>query len=118
MLKGPAWMALMQGITFPMQAVLGRVLVLLLGMFGFKLFPTFGFLVPLGFNEGPGQALTISKVWEGIGFADAATIGLTFAAVGYFCAFFIGCPWSIGASAAAGPPPAPGCFRGIFCRGF
>ena len=92
MIKGPAWMALMQGLTFPMQAVLGGLLVILLGWFGVQLFPTFGFLVPLGFNEGPGQALSIGKVWEGVGFADAATIGLTFAAVGYFFAFFVGVP--------------------------
>ncbi|WP_319406511.1 hypothetical protein [uncultured Desulfosarcina sp.] len=92
MIKGPAWMALMQGLTFPMQAILGGLLVILLGWFGLKLFPTFGFLVPLGFNEGPGQALSIGKVWEGVGFADAATIGLTFAAVGYFFAFFVGVP--------------------------
>ena len=84
--------ALMQGLTFPMQAVLGGLLVILLGWFGAQLFPTFGFLVPLGFNEGPGQALSIGKVWEGVGFADAATIGLTFAAVGYFFAFFVGDP--------------------------
>ena len=92
MIRGPAWMALMQGLTFPMQAVLGGLLVILLGWFGVQLFPTFGFLVPLGFNEGPGQALSIGKVWEGVGFADAATIGLTFAAVGYFFAFFVGVP--------------------------
>ncbi|MCB2148766.1 MAG: hypothetical protein KQI81_19960 [Deltaproteobacteria bacterium] len=92
MIKGPAWMALMQGLTFPMQAILGGLLVILLGWFGLELFPTFGFLVPLGFNEGPGQALSIGKVWEGVGFADAATIGLTFAAVGYFFAFFVGVP--------------------------
>ncbi len=92
MVKGPAWMALMQGLTFPMQAILGGLMVILLGWFGVQLFPTFGFLVPLGFNEGPGQALSIGKVWEGVGFADAATIGLTFAAVGYFFAFFVGVP--------------------------
>ena len=92
MIRGPAWMALMQGLTFPMQAVLGGLLVILLGWFGVQLFPTFGFLAPLGFNEGPGQALSIGKVWEGVGFADAATIGLTFAAVGYFFAFFVGVP--------------------------
>ena len=91
-LKGAAWMALIQGLTFPMQAIVGGLLVILLGAFGLHLFPTFGFLVPLGFNEGPGQALSIGKVWEGVGFSDAATIGLTFAAIGYFCAFFIGVP--------------------------
>lgn len=91
-LKGSAWMALMQGLTFPLQAVVGGGLVLLLGALGYDLFPTFGFLVPLGFNEGPGQALSIGKVWETAGFADAATIGLTFAAMGYVFAFFVGVP--------------------------
>ena len=92
MWRGTTWMALMQGLTFPMQAALGGLLVIFMGMAGVELFPTFGFLVPLGFNEGPGQALSIGKVWEGAGFAHAATIGLTFAAAGYFCAFFIGVP--------------------------
>ena len=92
MLKGPAWMALMQGLTFPMQAVLGGLFVIAFGIVGLELFPTFGFLVPLGFNEGPGQALSIGKTWEAVGFANAATIGLTFAALGYFFAFFVGVP--------------------------
>ena len=92
MLKGPTWMALMQGLTFPMQAIVGGLFVIGFGLVGLELFPTFGFLVPLGFNEGPGQALSIGKAWEGMGFANAATIGLTFAAVGYFFAFFVGVP--------------------------
>ena len=92
MLKGPTWMALMQGLTFPMQAVLGGLFVIAFGIVGLELFPTFGFLVPLGFNEGPGQALSIGKTWEAVGFANAATIGLTFAALGYFFAFFVGVP--------------------------
>ena len=91
-LRGSAWMALIQGLTFPMQAMLGGLFVIVFGWVGITLFPTFGFLVPLGFNEGPGQALSIGKTWEGLGFADAATIGLTFAAVGYFFAFFVGVP--------------------------
>ena len=32
----------------------------------------------------------VLKIWEGLGFEHAATIGLTFAAIGYFFAFFIG----------------------------
>ena len=92
MVRGSAWMALMQGSTFGMQAALSGILVILLGALGLKLFPTYGFLVPLGFEEGPGQALSVGKVWEGFGFIDGATIGLTFAALGYFFAFFIGVP--------------------------
>lgn len=90
--KGSLWMALAQTVVFNLQAIVGGICVIVLGAFGFKLFPTFGFFAPLGFEEGPGQALSIGKVWEGLGFEHAATIGLTFAAIGYLFAFFIGVP--------------------------
>jgi glutamate:Na+ symporter, ESS family len=90
--KGSLWMALTQGVTFPLQAAIGGLAVLFFSLFGLKLFPTFGFLMPLGFNEGPGQALSFGKVWETVGFNHAATLGLGFAAVGYFFAFFVGVP--------------------------
>jgi len=90
--KGAVWMALMQGITFPLQAAIGGLAVLSFSLFGLHLFPTFGFLAPLGFNEGPGQALSFGRVWETVGFNHAATLGLGFAAVGYFFAFFVGVP--------------------------
>lgn len=90
--KGSLWMALTQGITFPVQAIIGGLVVLGFGFLGTDLFATFGFLSPLGFNEGPGQALSFGKVWEGVGFDHAVTIGLTFAAVGFIFAFFIGVP--------------------------
>ena len=91
-IKGPLWMALTQSAVFPLQAVLGGLFVMGFAGFGLELFPTFGFFAPLGFNEGPGQALSFGKVWEGMGFEHAATIGATFAAIGYFFAFFVGVP--------------------------
>ena len=97
-LRGPLWMALMEGVTLPLQAVVGGCCLILFGLAGLELFPTFGFFVPLGFTEGPGQALSIGKVWETFGFTHAATIGLTFAAIGFFFAFFVGVPlvnWGI-----------------------
>jgi glutamate:Na+ symporter, ESS family len=103
-LKGSLWMALIQSVTFPLQAIIGGVIVLILGSFGLKLFPTFGFFAPLGFNEGPGQALSFGKVWQGIGFENAATIGVTFATIGFFFAFFVGVPivnWGIRKGLAA-----------------
>ena len=96
--KAPLWMALTQSVIFPLQAITGGVLVGLFGIFGLKLFPTFGFLAPLGFEEGPGQALSIGKVWQGFGFEHATTIGLTFAALGFFFSFIVGVPlvnWGI-----------------------
>lgn len=92
LLKGPLWMALTQSVVFPLQAIIGGSCVGLFGFIGIKLFPTFGFFAPLGFEEGPGQALSFGKVWEGFGFENAATIGLTFAAIGFFFAFFVGVP--------------------------
>lgn len=91
-------MALVEGVTLPLQAIVGGVSVILMGWLGIELFQTFGFMAPLGFTEGPGQALSIGKVWEGVGFAHAATIGLIFAAIGFFFAFFVGVPianWGI-----------------------
>ncbi len=90
--KGTIWMALTQGITFPIQAIVGGAFVIIFGFFGLDLFKTFGFLCPLGFNEGPGQALSFGKAWESMGFEHGATIGLSFAAIGFFFAFMIGVP--------------------------
>jgi ESS family glutamate:Na+ symporter len=91
-IKGSLWMALVQGFTFPMQAITASVIVLFFILGGQELFETFGFLLPLAFNEGPGQALSFGKVWETAGFADASTIGLTFATLGFFFSFFVGVP--------------------------
>jgi ESS family glutamate:Na+ symporter len=91
-IKGSLWMALVQAVTFPLQAIIGSVIVLFFILGGKTLFKTFGFLLPLAFNEGPGQALSFGRVWETAGFVDASTIGLTFATLGFFFAFFIGVP--------------------------
>jgi ESS family glutamate:Na+ symporter len=76
---------------YAIQATVGLVLT-----FGFiytlmpDLFPTFGFLLPLGFSSGPGQAFAIGQGWERFGFKGAGSIGLTFAAVGFLWACFGG----------------------------
>jgi ESS family glutamate:Na+ symporter len=108
-IRGSAWMAITQSISFSLQAVIGGLVVILLGVFGYKLFPTFGFLVPLGFEEGPGQALSFGKVWETVGFEHAATIGLSFAAIGFLFSFFVGVPianWGIRKGHCAHTPSA------------
>ncbi len=98
MFRGSLWMALVEGITIPVQALTGGLFIILFNYLGYDLFKTFGFFAPLGFTEGPGQALSIGKVWENFGFEHAATIGLTFATVGFLFAFFVGVPlanWGI-----------------------
>jgi len=71
-------------------------LVGLLGTFMFmstvmsKLYPSFGFFMPLGFALGPGQAYAIGEGWVKMGFEGAPDVGLTFAAIGYMWASFGG----------------------------
>jgi glutamate:Na+ symporter, ESS family len=96
--KGVIWGGLIEGITLSVQSLVGCTLVFVFVFFGFDLFPTFGLFAPLGFTQGPGQALSFGKVWEGFGFENAATIGLIFATAGFLFAFFVGVPmvsWGI-----------------------
>ena len=81
-----------------LQFIIGGGLTYLFNIIGYRLNPSFGFLVTMGFEEGPGQALSIGKSWEGFGFVNASTIGLSFAAIGFLFAIFIGVPlvsWAI-----------------------
>ncbi len=52
------------------------------------LFHSFGYLLPLGFSQGPGQAYSIGESWISFGVEGAGSIGLTFAAIGFIlCSF-------------------------------
>lgn len=54
------------------------------------LFHSFGWLMPLGFVLGPGQAFSIGEGWRVAGIEGAGSIGLTFAAVGFIVSSFGG----------------------------
>lgn len=75
------------GVPFVMtvQTMIGLVAVLMLG----DLHPGFGLMLPLGFEQGPGQALSLGAAWEAGGMPDGAQVGLAMAAIGF--------AWSIGA---------------------
>jgi ESS family glutamate:Na+ symporter len=76
---------------YAVQAVLGLAITLLfMATIMPKLFPAFGFLLPLGYVLGPGQAYAIGQGWEPFGFEGAGTLGLTFAALGFLWACFGG----------------------------
>ena len=72
-----------------LQAFVGLVLTLVfIATFLPDLFHSFGFLLPLGFAEGPGQAYSIGEAWSIYGVENGGSIGLTFAAIGFvFCSF-------------------------------
>jgi len=74
-----------------LQALVGMLLTILFIKTVYPdLFPAFGFLLPLGFAQGPGQAFAIGNGWEPFGFLGAGSVGLTFAAVGFLLACFGG----------------------------
>jgi len=97
-LRGAFWMGMVNGISMASQALLGCILVLLLGAVGLAIPLQIGLFLPLGFTQGPGQALAIGKAWEAAGLTNAVTIGLAFAAIGFVFALFVGIPivnWGI-----------------------
>ncbi len=97
-LQGSGWMAIINTFSMSTQILIGLFGVALLGLLGFNLHPNFGYLLSLGFTQGPGQALTFGQLWQNAGFADAVNLGLTFASLGFLFAFFLGVPlayWGI-----------------------
>jgi glutamate:Na+ symporter, ESS family len=71
------------------QAALGLAVVLLLDG---TLHPGLGLLLPMGFEEGPGQALSMGAAWEQSGLVSGAQIGLIIAVIGYAWCVFAGVP--------------------------
>ena len=97
-LKGAFWMGCMNGISMSTQAFIGCVLVLILGAVGYAIPLQIGLFLPLGFTQGPGQALAIGKAWEAAGISNAISVGLAIAAFGFVFALFVGVPlvnWGI-----------------------
>ncbi len=87
--KGGGVLGMSTGILmgYATQALLGLGLTLL---FIPSVHHAFGLHLPLGFALGPGQAYAIGKGWEAMGFEGGASVGLTFAAIGYLWACFGG----------------------------
>lgn len=88
--RGAAWIGVAQGLVFALQAVVGGLVVLAFAAVGTDLFPAFGFLAPMGLEEGPGQAVSIGGLWEASGFVDATSLGATIASVGFVAAYGLG----------------------------
>jgi len=76
-----------------LQGLVGLLLVLALTVtMGQALHPGFGLLLPLGFNQGPGQALSMGNAWEASGLVDGGQIGLIVATLGFLWAIVAGVP--------------------------
>jgi len=77
-----------------MQGVVGMGLVLgWNAMGGEELHPGFGLMAPLGFSQGPGQALAMGAAWTEFGMRDGAAIGLLVAGAGFIWCTIFGSIW-------------------------
>ena len=90
---GPVSMGFSFINTYVVQGTIGLLVALILIYTVMPdLFAGIGLLVPLGFGMGPGLAYSIGHSWERLGFEGGGVVGLTFAAVGFLIAYFVGIP--------------------------
>jgi ESS family glutamate:Na+ symporter len=80
--------------TYMSHGILGLAISLILAKYFFPdMFPPMGMLLPLGFAQGPGQAVNIGIKWEESGFTNGANIGLAVANFGFLWALIGGVPF-------------------------
>ena len=89
--RGVLWFSIAATFQLGSQGFIGLLLTIIFAATVLPtLFPAFGLLVPLGYALGPGQAFAIGSGWEPFGFVGAGSVGLTFAAIGFLIACFVG----------------------------
>ncbi len=88
--------------TYMVQGIMGFLISLFLAKYFFtNIFPCFGLFLPLGFTQGPGNALSIGQQWERImqpgtsvqAIPYAGNIGLSIATIGFLWALLGGVPF-------------------------
>ena len=88
----------LRGLTFaiPVNAVaqgfIGLLLVYIWSLSAGPVHPGYGFMLPLAFSQGPGQALSIGTAWEASGMEHGGQVGLAMAAVGFVWSVVVGVP--------------------------
>ena len=81
---------LLTGGTYMLQAVSGLLVGLLFFWLGSGLFYDAGIILPLGFGQGPGNALTWDLNFTEYGFDGNGSFGLTIASIGFVVASIVG----------------------------
>lgn len=110
LVRGALWVGLMHTIMMMGQGLIGGSSIYLFNFLtGTETYPGLGMLVAHAFLQGPGQALAVGGAWEqSFGITDATSVALTFSAIGFLVAFFIGVPlanWGVRKKLAAYPDP-------------
>jgi ESS family glutamate:Na+ symporter len=69
--------------TYLFQAFIGVSSAFIINLFNKNFSPAIGFILPLGFGQGPGQAYSIGHQWEILGLHNGSSVGLAIAAAGF-----------------------------------
>lgn len=93
MFSGIFGMGSFWALAYAFQGLIGFGILLAVGK-AWKMDPTYGLMIPFGFAQGPGQAVTYGSVIEKAGWGDAVQVAMMFAAVGFIIAFLFGVPFA------------------------
>ncbi|SFD87079.1 glutamate:Na+ symporter, ESS family [Lentibacillus persicus] len=90
--KGSIGLGFLWNLVYALTPAVGALIIIGIGGF-FKMAPIYGLLIPFAFTQGPGQSATFGGIMEQqYGIANAATVGVTFAALGFLLCFLVGVP--------------------------
>lgn len=91
--RGGRSMAIFIPVIIIMQALLALLAVKVWPLIAEPIHTGVGLLLPLGFSQGPGQALTLGSAWEkSADLVAGGQLGLAFAALGFVWSVVIGVP--------------------------
>lgn len=90
-ISGSIGMGCIWNIIYGLTALVGFGIIFVVGK-PFDMDPTYALMIPWGFCEGPGLAVSFGSVFEDLGWNDAVSVALTFAATGFLSAFMLGVP--------------------------
>ena len=93
MLSGILGMGSFWAMAYAFQALIGFGILTVIGGI-WHMDRAYGLMIPFGFAQGPGQAVTYGSVIEKAGWNDAVQVAMMFAAVGFIVAFLLGVPFA------------------------
>ncbi len=91
LLKGAVGMGLVWCFLYALTPLLSYFIVELTGK-GVGMNSLYGTLIQYAFCQGPGQSATYGAIYESYGWANAATVAIFFASIGFVVAFLVGIP--------------------------
>ncbi len=89
--KGVVALGLIWCLLYAVTPVIAALVIFVIGK-AFNMDAVYGMLIQFAFCQGPGQAATYGRIFEQYGWKDASMAAITFAAIGFAAAFFVGIP--------------------------